>query len=100
MRPFSILCIIKYVINHIKKYVMKNVTENAANIIYNDGINLNEMVHNLKKMDNVYHPRYQVIDTMNKCKYVISKNGIILPVKPSGAAWDIQIIKKQDMVLK
>lgn len=47
----------------------------------------------LMKLDKKYHPRYQIIDVRNKCKYIVTYDGYIVPLKPSGSLYDIQILK-------
>jgi len=47
----------------------------------------------LMKLDKKYHPRYQIIDVRNKCKYIVTYEGYIVPLKPSGSLYDIQLLK-------
>lgn len=37
--------------------------------------------------------KYQIVDIRNKCKYLITNNGTVIPVRPSGSLYDVQIIK-------
>lgn len=46
---------------------------------------------NLSNKD--YHPKYQYIDSRNKCKYIITNNKTIVPTTPSGSILNLMIIK-------
>ena len=84
------------IVNHIKDYYTKNCFEGAIEDIGHRHITISgkEMVNMLKKIsDSKYHPKYQVIDARNKCKYIITNNSTIIPVKPSGSIYNMQIIK-------
>jgi hypothetical protein len=43
--------------------------------------------------DPAYHLKQQIIDARNKCKYVITRESIIIPVRPSGSIYNIMILK-------
>jgi hypothetical protein len=43
-----------------------------------------------------YRPKYQIIDPRNKCKYIITQNNSIIPVRSSGSLPDLMIIKNID----
>lgn len=47
--------------------------------------------------DKDFHPRQQVIDTRNRCKYLITNNSTIIPVRPSGSLYNMQIIKNFEL---
>lgn len=40
-----------------------------------------------------YHPKYQIVDTRNKAKYIITKNLTIVPVLSSGTVYSLMIVK-------
>ena len=48
----------------------------------------------LKKEE--YLPKYQIIDPRNKCKYIITQNNSIIPVRSSGSLPNLMIIKNID----
>lgn len=50
--------------------------------------------------DPEYHVKYQYVDPKNKCKYLITKNDILVPVFPSGSLYDVQIIKNIEKYIK
>jgi hypothetical protein len=48
----------------------------------------------LKNTD--FQPKYQIIDVRNKCKYIITQNNLIIPCRPSGSLYDLQIVKNAE----
>jgi hypothetical protein len=87
------------IIYHIKDFYIKNCeTSIINNKSKNNAINLYNILNNIK--DNNYLPRYQVIDNRNKCKYIITKNNLILPVSPSGSIYNLKIVKSIDNYIK
>ena len=86
----------KNIVHHMLDFINKNCS-NSTNILYaNTTLTAKNTVIILKQLDKKYHPRYQIIDTRYKCKYIITASGYIIPVKPSGAIWSIQHIKTID----
>ena len=81
------------IINHLYDFYKKgcetNIIGGDINII--NAKMLYKQLVQLKK-DNLI-PQAQMVDTRNKCKYIITKNSTIIPVKPSGSIYDLQIIK-------
>jgi hypothetical protein len=57
-----------------------------------------KVLDSLKNVD--YQIRYQYIDAKNKCKYLITKNEVLVPVYQSGSLYDIQIIKNITRYIK
>jgi hypothetical protein len=47
-----------------------------------------------------YTLKYQYIDSKNKCKYLITKNDMLVPVYPSGSLYDVTIIKNMTKYVK
>lgn len=86
------------IVNHISDFFIKNCSGTFIDfsINKNESINAKKTAHILKNIDKQYHPKYQIIDIRNKCKYIITQNGILIPVRPSGSLWDVQIIKNFD----
>ena len=85
------------IINHLYDFYLKNIdmalfldtnTKLMAKTVYHilDGLKIQE-----------YRPRFQIIDARNKCKYIITYNGTIIPVNPSGARYGGQIWKNRDL---
>lgn len=52
------------------------------------------VLENLKNKD--YLPKYQVLDVRNKCKYFVSNNNYLIPVRISGSIYNIQIVKSAE----
>ena len=86
------------IVNHVSDFFNRNCSGSFAESAINKRSNTNAKIsqHILKDIGKDYIPRYQIIDIRNKCKYLVTSKGILLPVKPSGAPWDIQIIKNFD----
>jgi hypothetical protein len=53
---------------------------------------------NIKKID--YIPKYQYCDKRNKCIYLITSNKYIIPVKPSGSIYNIEIVDSIESYLQ
>ena len=98
-KNFDIQKLFKYesssnnIINHIKDFYQRNCKTKIliSNIEYLTAKSLHKSLIDLN--DKNYMPQYQVIDTRNKCKYVITNNSTIIPVKPSGSIYNLQMIK-------
>jgi len=80
------------IINRLLKYY--NVSCSQPLINTEIGLNLltaKELNIILNNYDDKYHPKYQIIDKRNKCKYLITKNNIVIPVRQSGTLDNIKI---------
>lgn len=86
------------IVYHISDFFNRNCSGSFTQTAINKriGTNAKTTAYILKQLGKEYSPKYQVIDIRNKCKYLITNNGILLPVRPSGAPWDVQIIKNFD----
>ena len=87
------------IVNHIKDYYSRNCYEGFIEDIGHrhtiiTAKKLNIILNDVKNKD--YHPKYQVIDTRNKCKYLVTNNSTIIPVKPSGSIYNMPILKNMD----
>jgi hypothetical protein len=71
-------------------------------IIYKDSAPVaNEIYHYLKKINSKdFSIKYQVIDTRNKTKFFVTENNTLIPVRPSGALYNIQIVKSIDKYIQ
>jgi hypothetical protein len=71
-------------------------------IIYKDTAPIsNEIYHYLKKLNSKeYSIKFQVIDSRNKTKFFITENNTLIPVRPSGALYNIQIVKSIDKYIQ
>lgn len=87
------------ILEHIKDFYYSSCMERTIKSLVDKDINLtakhlcNEL-RNLNKSE--FLPKYQFVDTQNKCRYIITSNGIMIPVSISGSIYNIPIIKKVD----
>jgi hypothetical protein len=86
----------KNVIKHLSNFFNKNCSGIEKSINNKIALNAKQTNHILQKLNREYQPRYQIIDNRNKCKYFVSNNNMLIPIRPSGSLWDIQIIKTFD----
>lgn len=80
------------IINHILEYYKLNCSQKILNQIYLGysiiGKNLAKILNSLDKK---FHVKNQVIDSKNKCIYFLTNNNTLVPVKPSGIIYYINI---------
>lgn len=88
----------KNIVNHISDFFNRNCSGSFAESSMNKrtSANAKKTAHILKEMGKDYTAKYQIIDVRNKCKYFITGKGALISVRPSGAPWDVQIIKNFD----
>lgn len=84
------------IINHIKDFYHRNCEANVITDVRQKKTNITtkdmyKFLTELKKAE--FNPRYQVVDSRNKCKYIVTSNSTIIPTKPSGSIYNLQIIK-------
>lgn len=88
------------IVNHVNKFYEKTCLEQLLEK-RNIGISAKvtaQILYEIK--DEKYHPKFQYVDTKNKCKYIITKNNILVPVNPSGSVYTIQIVKNYQKYIK
>jgi hypothetical protein len=104
-KTMSVVKLFKYdnktsnIVYHIKDFYEKNCNGSFIDtVVYkNSSLTARETVRALNKTENKdFLPKYQIIDVRNKCKYLITLNNTIIPVRPSGSLYDIQIVKSID----
>lgn len=84
------------IVNHISDFYEKNCANSFMDgVVYKNSSLSARLMHQLlyNLSDKNYHVKYQFIDIRNKCKYLITNSGIIIPVRPSGSIHDVPIIK-------
>jgi hypothetical protein len=88
----------KNIVNHVSDFFNRNCSGSFSESAMNTRMSTNakKTVHVLKDMGKDYIAKYQIIDVRNKCKYIITNKGVLIPVRPSGAPWNVQIIKNFD----
>ena len=89
------------VVDHVSDFYIKNCSSKFIESMSKySNVNAKEATHILRNIGKNYAPRYQIIDVRNKCKYLITNDGLLIPVKPSGCPWDVQIIKSFDKYIQ
>lgn len=90
------------IINHISEFYQKNCKGSFLDsVIYRESLpSAREVLFYLKKLDKNYQPKYQIIDSRNKCKFFVTENNILVPTRPSGSIYNIQIVKSIDKYIK
>lgn len=84
------------IVNHVKEYYQKSCYESFIEDVINKNsiYTARRVLHEIEKQNlKEYYPRYQVIDIRNKCRYFVTSNSLLIPVRPSGCIYNIQIIK-------
>jgi len=86
--------------NNIVKHVTDFYQQNCSNVFIEDMIYKNlqlsaiETYYKLEELKlKEYLPKYQIIDVHNKCKFFVTQNNYLLPVRISGTLYNIQILK-------
>jgi len=87
----------KNIIYHILRYYNLNCgqTSIASSTIGLHRDDTAKFIYDLliKLKNQNFMPKEQIIDTRNKCKYIITKNNTIIPVLPSGSIYNLPIRK-------
>ena len=83
------------IINHINYFYESNCqNEEISSILSNEKTITSKYLNKLLiGLEEKYHPKYQVIDMRNKCKYIITKECFLIPTRPSGSLYNVKIIK-------
>lgn len=87
------------IINHIKPFYEKNCYGTLLDdIIYKKSSLTAKLTYHILNLldDKSFHVKLQFIDVRNKCKYLITNSNLMLPVRPSGSLYNVQIIKTID----
>lgn len=90
------------IVHHLADFVVKNCFEGFIEDIghRNTSITAKHMVNILNNSKNPeFLPKVQIIDTRNRCKYIMTDNNTIIPVKPSGSIYNMDIIEDIDSVI-
>jgi hypothetical protein len=91
------------IVHHIKDYYTRNCFEGSIEDIGHRRTTLTAkklllQLNEFKTKD--YKAKSQIIDIRNKCKYIVTHNMTIIPVKPSGSIYNLQISKNLDDLLQ
>lgn len=82
------------VIENIKDFYFKNcMSKSVRSFVDNEKTIIAKTLYKLLVNKNVknYLPKYQCIDTRNKCRYLITTDNTIIPTQSSGAIYNLQI---------
>lgn len=83
------------IIEHIKDFYNKNCMKTTiGDTIGEKTMHTAKDVCKILRSQSVvdYLPKYQYVDTKNKCRYIITNNMTIIPTQPSGSVYDVEII--------
>jgi hypothetical protein len=84
------------IVNHVSDFFNRNCAGILSGSSANKNVNAKQATFILRNLGKDYTPKYQIVDIRNKCKYLITNKGVLMPVRQSGAPWDVQIIKNFD----
>ncbi len=87
------------IIKHILDFYYRNCHNTFIDeMLYkNASPNSIETLHILNKLNKKdYLPKMQIVDVRNKCKYFVTNDGYLIPVRTSGSIYNIQINKTPD----
>lgn len=84
------------IVQHIAPFYKRNCSqENLGGKSTKKTLSAKETIEILQNLNNKdYLPARQVIDTRNKCKYIVTKNDTVIPVRPSGTVHNIPVKSK------
>lgn len=87
------------IVNHVKPFYNKNCSDSLVDDIIHKNSSLTaKMTYSILTNigDKNYNVKYQHIDMRNKCNYLITASNIIVPVRPSGSIYNVQMITDID----
>jgi hypothetical protein len=87
------------IVSHIKPFYDKNCNNVFMNdLLYKSSLNTAKDTKKiLESLNNKnYLVKFQIIDIRNKCKYLVLSNNILVPVRPSGSLYNINILYTTD----
>jgi hypothetical protein len=82
------------IMKQIEKFYIENCKGSFLDkIVYKDSAPVaNEIYFYMKQLDK-YNIRFQVVDSRNKTNFFVTDDNFLIPVRPSGAIYNIQIVK-------
>lgn len=86
----------KNVVSHLLDFYKRSCINNFMDdVVYkNVSLTARTLYHKLHQLGTKkYMPKYQIIDVRNKCKYIITQDKTIIPCRPSGSIYNLQILK-------
>lgn len=91
----------KNIVNHVKDFYERNCHGSSIDDVIYKGSSITaretyNILNSFAEKEKKYLPKYQVIDVRNKCKYLITNDNLIVPVRPSGSIYNLPIVKATD----
>jgi hypothetical protein len=72
------------IVKHILDFIMKNCGDNNLKMFNKLSFSAGKIYHEIEKLeDPKLKIKQQVIDTRNKCKFLITNEGYLIPTRPS-----------------
>jgi len=93
----------KNIVKQISNFYISNCKGSFLDrIIYRDNAPIaSEIYYYIEQIKNSdYKIKYQNVDTRNKTKFFITENNTIVPTRPSGSLYNVQIVKSIDKYIK
>lgn len=87
------------IVNHVSDFYNKNCMNNFMNtVVYkNSSLTARSLAHFIENVsDKKYAIKQQYVDTRNKCKFLITHGGYLIPTRPSGTLPNIPFIKRTE----
>lgn len=85
------------IIEHLSDFYIKTCLSSITNNLDKSvSVEAKRMVNLLKNLDKKYYADGQIVDVRNKCKYIITKSKLLLPVKPSGCPYNVKVVDSID----
>lgn len=85
------------IVNHISDFYEKNCYGSFLDdVIHGTNAQTARDTYNILGKLGKDNARFQIVDIRNKCKYLITSPGLIIPVKSSGSVYNLQIIKSPE----
>jgi hypothetical protein len=82
------------IVEHVIPFYLQNCVPKYVNLIYNNTITVRELNDILEKSNKKeYSPKFQIVDSKNKCIFIVTQDNTIIPTMPSGVIQDVQIVK-------
>jgi hypothetical protein len=83
------------IVNHVMEFYKHNCIQEfiKGSHLETKGTIAKHIIGVLQKLPKEYQPKGQIIDTRNKCKFILTKNSILVPVTPSGSIHNLPIFR-------
>jgi hypothetical protein len=80
------------IVNHLSKYYQMNCCPETSDLLGRREVpNAKRMWRLLEDIGGNDRAKYQIVDRRNRCKYLVTRSGLLIPVKPSGTVYQIAL---------